>query len=239
MGEYRICCCLGFQSRLDERIPWAWAADPTTIDVSMYINRVSLCSHRQIMKIGGYFRQFWHDPRLDHQHHDSSEEDEDHDHSNGHDEHGKVLVRYRDMFDKRTDIWVPDTFLVGGEGHILGENAEGTVRSGRTFLRVMDDGLVQSSMNMDATVMCPFSKDDEEVVCEATFESYGFNAKDVVYKWKDEEKNFLVDDQNVLKMLKNKGWELSNTEFSRPTSTVGKNEYTGVEVSLTFKKINP
>lgn len=125
---------------------------PTKVNVSMHINDLSLCSKHQELTFGGYFRQFWRDPRL-------ALESTD-------DKH-RLTLRFRDMFKDRK-VWVPDTFIIGDRHGFLNKGEASGSTSG---MKVMACGKVTSSMRMYSKIPCAVAKDADEVTCAIAVES--------------------------------------------------------------------
>ena len=94
----------------------------------MYIMELGLCSKHQELTIGGYFRQFWKDPRLAI---DLGDEDE----------HTETM-KFRDMFEDRK-IWIPDSFIPGDKYGFLAQKDSAGARS---FMKVQSCGGVLASM---------------------------------------------------------------------------------------------
>ncbi|TRY67073.1 hypothetical protein TCAL_03450 [Tigriopus californicus] len=188
---------------------------PVQVNISMYIQELSICSYRQQLIVGGYFRQFWVDPRL------AMTEVEDKD---------ETILTLGDMF-VDTPIWIPDTFVVNSKNGLVSDDAPET--KGRSFLRVKADGSVLGSTRFRSKLICPMSKKDTEVTCSFHVESFGAKATDISYAWKDFEADSMVVSDQAIMLLKNNGWKLIE---STPV-----NDYVELEigkysrVSLNFK----
>ncbi|TRY67589.1 hypothetical protein TCAL_03467 [Tigriopus californicus] len=192
---------------------------PVKINVTMYIQELSICPHHQQMVMGGYFRQFWVDPRL------AMTEVEDKD---------ETILTLGDMF-VDTPIWIPDTFVVNSKNGLLSEDAPET--KGRSFLRVKADGSVLGSTRFRSKLICPMSKKDKELTCSFHVESFASRATELSYVWKDFEADSMIVSDQAIELLKNNGWKLVESTPINDYVELAVGNYSRVSLNIKLEKI--
>ncbi|KAG9509709.1 Gamma-aminobutyric acid receptor subunit beta [Fragariocoptes setiger] len=152
-----------FDKGYDKRVRPNYGGPPVEVNVTMRILSISSVSEVMMdFTADFYFRQTWHDPRL------------------AFPRRGNIQTLYVGA-EVSKKIWLPDTFF-GNEK--LAYFHEATTPN--VFLRIDHLGEVYRSIRLTVTSSCPmnlqyFPMDSQRCTIEA--ESYGYNVKDIIYKW--------------------------------------------------------
>ncbi|KAG9509756.1 Gamma-aminobutyric acid receptor subunit beta, partial [Fragariocoptes setiger] len=147
----------------DKRVRPNYGGPPVEVNVTMRILSISSVSEVMMdFTADFYFRQTWVDPRLSFE------------------RLGDIRTLYVGAEVSRK-IWLPDTFF-GNEK--LAYFHEATTPN--VFLRIDHSGEVYRSIRLTVTSSCPmklqyFPMDRQECTIEA--ESYGYNVRDIKYRW--------------------------------------------------------
>lgn len=179
-----------------------YGGPPVEVNVTMHIISVSSVSEVMMdFTADFYFRQTWIDPRL-------------------------VFTKSKDIdtlyvgaeVSKR--IWLPDTFF-GNEKMAYFHEAT----TPNVFLRITCTGEVYRSIRLTVTSSCPmklqyFPMDRQQCTIEA--ESYGYNVKDIMYRWArlkdavERDKTISLPQFDIIKIdQKTKTEKLSSGTYSR------------------------
>ncbi|XP_076042745.1 uncharacterized protein LOC143026366 isoform X2 [Oratosquilla oratoria] len=136
----------------------------TTIMVNMNVRSMGPFSEKQeSYSMQLYLRQVWHDPRL---------------RFNGTD-WGLTEFSMNWMFAER--LWKPETFFINGKNSYAHK-----ITAPNMFIRLAHNGQITWSMRLTVRASCQmhlrkFPLDTQE--CPLRLASYGYSAKDMVYKW--------------------------------------------------------
>lgn len=147
----------------DKRVRPNYSGPPALVNVSFHIIGISSVSEVQMdFTTDFYFRQKWIDPRLDFKPVNQIDE----------------LCVGAEFAEK---IWLPDTFFANEKTATFHK-----ATTENTFIRVKHDGQVYRSIRLTVTCSCPmdlqyFPMDRQR--CKIEIESYGYNTRDIDYRW--------------------------------------------------------
>jgi len=135
---------------------------PVNVQIGMYINSIDGIDEKNMQyKMSFYFRQQWHDSRLEFNR------------KNG-------VSKFR-MLDSADKIWKPDTFMRNQYSPEVFEYS-----NDNSLTRLNASGVVWHVKKFSATLACPmdlkyFPLDTQ--TCSVMFESFGYNMNDLYYTW--------------------------------------------------------
>lgn len=152
-----------FQHGYDKRVRPNYSGPPALVNVTFHIIGISSVDEVQMdFTTDFYFRQKWFDPRLEF------------------DPVGEVdeLCVGAEFAEK---IWLPDTFFANEKTATFHK-----ATTENTFIRIGHDGRVYRSIRLTVTCSCPmdlqyFPMDRQR--CKIEIESYGYNTRDIDYRW--------------------------------------------------------
>lgn len=147
----------------DKRVRPNYSGPPALVNVSFHIIGISSVDEVQMdFTTDFYFRQKWFDPRLEF------------------DPVGEVdeLCVGAEFAEK---IWLPDTFFANEKTATFHK-----ATTENTFIRIAHNGRVYRSIRLTVTCSCPmdlqyFPMDRQR--CKIEIESYGYNTRDIDYRW--------------------------------------------------------
>lgn len=147
----------------DKRVRPNYGGPPVEVGITMLILGISSVSEVDMdFTMDFYFRQFWTDERL----------------AVSSPQWDNRLSIGSEVIDK---IWIPDTFFANEKKAYFH-----MATTANSFLRIGSDGGIIRSMRLTVTGACfmnlrHFPMDGQR--CSLEIESFGYTAKDVVYKW--------------------------------------------------------
>jgi len=147
----------------DKRVRPNYSGPPALVNVSFHIIGISSVDEVQMdFTTDFYFRQKWFDPRLEF------------------DPVGEIdeLCVGAEFAEK---IWLPDTFFANEKTATFHK-----ATTENTFIRIGNNGRVYRSIRLTVTCSCPmdlqyFPMDRQR--CKIEIESYGYNTRDIDYRW--------------------------------------------------------
>lgn len=147
----------------DKRVRPNYSGPPVMVNISFHIIGISSVDEVQMdFTTDFYFRQKWYDPRLEF------------------DPVGEVdeLCVGAEFAEK---IWLPDTFFANEKTATFHK-----ATTENTFIRIAHNGRVYRSIRLTVTCSCPmdlqyFPMDRQR--CKIEIESYGYNTRDIDYRW--------------------------------------------------------
>lgn len=178
-----------FQSeKYDKRVRPNYSGPPALVNVSFHIIGISSVSEVQMdFTTDFYFRQKWYDPRLEFKPVGQIDE----------------LCVGSEFADK---IWLPDTFFANEK---TANFHKATTEN--TFIRVAHNGRVYRSIRLTVTCSCPmdlqyFPMDRQR--CKIEIESYGYNTRDIDYRWEKGNESVSLDGKIELPQFKVLGFRM-------------------------------
>uniref|UniRef100_A0A6G1S985 Gamma-aminobutyric acid receptor subunit beta n=1 Tax=Aceria tosichella TaxID=561515 RepID=A0A6G1S985_9ACAR len=177
-----------FQHGYDKRVRPNYSGPPALVNVSFHIISISSVSEVQMdFTTDFYFRQKWFDPRLEFKPVGQIEE----------------LCVGAEFADK---IWLPDTFFANEKTATFHK-----ATTENTFIRVGFNGRVYRSIRLTVTCSCPmdlqyFPMDRQR--CKIEIESYGYNTRDIDYRWEKGNESVTLDGKIELPQFKVLGFKM-------------------------------
>lgn len=174
----------------DKRVRPNYSGPPALVNVSFHIIGISSVSEVQMdFTADFYFRQKWYDPRLEFK--PVSQIDE--------------LCVGAEFAEK---IWLPDTFFANEK---TANFHKATTEN--TFIRVAHTGRVYRSIRLTVTCSCPmdlqyFPMDRQR--CKIEIESYGYNTRDIDYRWEKGNESVSLDGKIELPQFKVLGFKMGH-----------------------------
>uniref|UniRef100_A0A6A7G5N9 Gamma-aminobutyric acid receptor subunit alpha-6 n=1 Tax=Hirondellea gigas TaxID=1518452 RepID=A0A6A7G5N9_9CRUS len=183
----------------DKRFRPGHGGPPTKIIVNMNVRSMGPFSEKKeeyAMQL--YMRQFWYDSRLRFNKTDL----------------GRSEFSMNWVLAQR--IWKPDTFFINGK-----KSYAHSITAPNLFVRMQYDGQIYMSMRLTVRASCVmhlrrFPLDTQ--ICPLRLSSYGYSAKDIIYKW--DQKKFVTVDSDVSIAQ----YELSSIVTSEAQLTVRRTE---------------
>jgi gamma-aminobutyric acid receptor subunit beta len=179
-----------FQHGYDKRVRPNYSGPPALVNVSFHIISISSVSEVQMdFTTDFYFRQKWFDPRLEFKPVGQIEE----------------LCVGAEFADK---IWLPDTFFANEKTATFHK-----ATTENTFIRVGYNGRVYRSIRLTVTCSCPmdlqyFPMDRQR--CKIEIESYGYNTRDIDYRWEKGNESVSLDGKIELPQFKVLGFKMGH-----------------------------
>jgi len=177
-----------FQHGYDKRVRPNYSGPPALVNVSFHIIGISSVSEVQMdFTTDFYFRQKWFDPRLEFKPVGQIDE----------------LCVGAEFAEK---IWLPDTFFANEK---TANFHKATTEN--TFIRVGHNGRVYRSIRLTVTCSCPmdlqyFPMDRQR--CKIEIESYGYNTRDIDYRWEKGNESVSLDGKIELPQFKVLGFKM-------------------------------
>uniref|UniRef100_A0A6G1SH18 Gamma-aminobutyric acid receptor subunit beta n=1 Tax=Aceria tosichella TaxID=561515 RepID=A0A6G1SH18_9ACAR len=177
-----------FQNDYDKRIRPHYSGPPVLVNVSFHIIGVSSVDEVQMdFTTDFYFRQKWFDPRLEFE--AMGETDE--------------LCVGAEIAEH---IWLPDTFFSNEKTATFHR-----ATTENTFIRIGQNGRVYRSIRLTITSSCPmdlqyFPMDRQK--CRIEIESYGYNKRDIDYRWEQVDQPVTFQAKIELPQFKIHGFKL-------------------------------
>jgi len=174
----------------DKRVRPNYSGPPAMVNVSFHIIGISSVSEVQMdFTTDFYFRQKWFDPRLEFK--PVGEIDE--------------LCVGAEFAEK---IWLPDTFFANEKTATFHK-----ATTENTFIRVGHNGRVYRSIRLTVTCSCPmdlqyFPMDRQR--CKIEIESYGYNTRDIDYRWEKGNESVSLDGKIELPQFKVLGFKMGH-----------------------------
>lgn len=179
-----------FQHGYDKRVRPNYSGPPALVNVSFHIIGISSVSEVQMdFTTDFYFRQKWFDPRLEFKPVGQIDE----------------LCVGAEFAEK---IWLPDTFFANEK---IATFHKATTEN--TFIRVAHNGRVYRSIRLTVTCSCPmdlqyFPMDRQR--CKIEIESYGYNTRDIDYRWEKGNESVSLDGKIELPQFKVLGFKMGH-----------------------------
>lgn len=172
----------------DKRVRPNYSGPPALVNVSFHIIGISSVSEVQMdFTTDFYFRQKWFDPRLEFK------------------PVGKIdeLCVGAEFAEK---IWLPDTFFANEKTATFHK-----ATTENTFIRVGHNGRVYRSIRLTVTCSCPmdlqyFPMDRQR--CKIEIESYGYNTREIDYRWEKGNESVSLDGKIELPQFKVLGFKM-------------------------------
>lgn len=180
-----------FQTGYDKRVRPNYSGPPAMVNVSFHIIGISSVSEVQMdFTADFYFRQKWYDPRLEFKPVNNIDE----------------LCVGAEFAEK---IWLPDTFFANEKTATFHK-----ATTENTFIRVAHNGRVYRSIRLTVTCSCPmdlqyFPMDRQR--CKIEIESYGYNTRDINYRWEKGNESVSLDGKIELPQFKVLGFKMGQT----------------------------
>lgn len=184
-----------FQHGYDKRVRPNYSGPPALVNVSFHIIGISSVSEVQMdFTTDFYFRQKWFDPRL---------------------EFKPVLLSSSTRIEElcvgaefAEKIWLPDTFFANEKTATFHK-----ATTENTFIRVGANGRVYRSIRLTVTCSCPmdlqyFPMDRQR--CKIEIESYGYNTRDIDYRWEKGNESVSLDGKIELPQFKVLGFRMGH-----------------------------
>lgn len=172
----------------DKRVRPNYSGPPALVNVSFHIIGISSVDEVQMdFTTDFYFRQKWYDPRLEFE--PVGEVDE--------------LCVGAEFAGK---IWLPDTFFANEKTATFH-----TATTENTFIRIAHTGRVYRSIRLTVTCSCPmdlqyFPMDRQR--CKIEIESYGYNTRDIDYRWERGDDSVTLNTKIELPQFKILGFKM-------------------------------
>ena len=179
--------------KYDKRVRPNYSGPPALVNVSFHIIGISSVSEVQMdFTTDFYFRQKWFDPRL---------------------QFRSVALANNTKIDDLVVgselaelIWLPDTFFANEKTATFHK-----ATTENTFIRVGSNGRVYRSIRLTVTCSCPmdlqyFPMDRQR--CKIEIESYGYNTRDIDYRWEKDNESVTLDDKIELPQFKVLGFKM-------------------------------
>lgn len=179
-----------FSHGYDKRVRPNYSGPPALVNVSFHIIGISSVSEVQMdFTTDFYFRQKWFDPRLEFAPVGDINE----------------LCVGAEFADK---IWLPDTFFANEKTATFHK-----ATTENTFIRVGSNGRVYRSIRLTVTCSCPmdlqyFPMDRQR--CKIEIESYGYNTRDINYRWEKDNASVSLDGKIELPQFKVLGFRMGH-----------------------------
>lgn len=183
-----------FEHGYDKRVRPNYSGPPAMVNVSFHIIGISSVNEVQMdFTTDFYFRQKWYDPRLMFEPIGEIKE----------------LCVGAEFAEK---IWLPDTFFANEKTATFHR-----ATTDNTFIRIAHNGRVYRSIRLTVTCSCPmdlqyFPMDRQR--CKIEIESYGYNTRDIDYRWEKGNESVSLDTKIELPQFKilghRMGHELQN-----------------------------
>lgn len=179
-----------FQHGYDKRVRPNYSGPPALVNVSFHIIGISSVSEVQMdFTTDFYFRQKWFDPRLEFKPVGQIDE----------------LCVGAEFAEK---IWLPDTFFANEKTATFHK-----ATTENTFIRVGHNGRVYRSIRLTVTCSCPmdlqyFPMDRQR--CKIEIESYGYNTRDIDYRWEKGNESVSLDGKIELPQFKVLGFKMGH-----------------------------
>lgn len=172
----------------DKRVRPNYSGPPALVNVSFHIIGISSVDEVQMdFTTDFYFRQKWYDPRL------------------VFDPVGDIdeLCVGAEFAEK---IWLPDTFFANEKTATFHK-----ATTENTFIRIAHTGRVYRSIRLTVTCSCPmdlqyFPMDRQR--CKIEIESYGYNTRDIDYRWERGDASVSLNDKIELPQFKILGFKM-------------------------------
>lgn len=172
----------------DKRVRPNYSGPPALVNVTFHIIGISSVDEVQMdFTTDFYFRQKWFDPRLEF------------------DPVGEVdeLCVGAEFAEK---IWLPDTFFANEKTATFHK-----ATTENTFIRIGHDGRVYRSIRLTVTCSCPmdlqyFPMDRQR--CKIEIESYGYNTRDIDYRWEKGDASVSLNTKIELPQFKILGFKM-------------------------------
>lgn len=177
-----------FHHGYDKRVRPNYSGPPALVNVTFHIIGISSVDEVQMdFTTDFYFRQKWYDPRLEFK--PVGEVDE-------------LCVGAE--FAER--IWLPDTFFANEKTATFHK-----ATTENTFIRIQHTGRVYRSIRLTVTCSCPmdlqyFPMDRQR--CKIEIESYGYNTRDIDYRWERGDKSVSLNEKIELPQFKILGFRM-------------------------------
>lgn len=174
----------------DKRVRPNYSGPPAMVNVSFHIIGISSVSEVQMdFTTDFYFRQKWFDPRLEFKPVGQIDE----------------LCVGAEFAEK---IWLPDTFFANEKTATFHK-----ATTENTFIRVGFNGRVYRSIRLTVTCSCPmdlqyFPMDRQR--CKIEIESYGYNTRDIDYRWEKGNESVSLDGKIELPQFKVLGFKMGH-----------------------------
>ena len=174
----------------DKRVRPNYSGPPALVNVSFHIIGISSVSEVQMdFTTDFYFRQKWFDPRLEFKPVGSIDE----------------LCVGAEFAEK---IWLPDTFFANEKTATFHK-----ATTENTFIRVGHNGRVYRSIRLTVTCSCPmdlqyFPMDRQR--CKIEIESYGYNTREIDYRWERGNESVSLDGKIELPQFKVLGFKMGH-----------------------------
>lgn len=174
----------------DKRVRPNYSGPPALVNVSFHIIGISSVSEVQMdFTTDFYFRQKWIDPRLEFKPVNQIDE----------------LCVGAEFAEK---IWLPDTFFANEKTATFHK-----ATTENTFIRVKHDGQVYRSIRLTVTCSCPmdlqyFPMDRQR--CKIEIESYGYNTRDIDYRWESGNESVSLSGKIELPQFKVLGFKMGH-----------------------------
>lgn len=172
----------------DKRVRPNYSGPPALVNVSFHIIGISSVDEVQMdFTTDFYFRQKWYDPRLEFD--PVRQVDE--------------LCVGAEFAEK---IWLPDTFFANEKTATFHK-----ATTENTFIRIRHTGGVYRSIRLTVTCSCPmdlqyFPMDRQR--CKIEIESYGYNTRDIDYRWETGDKSVSLNTKIELPQFKILGFRM-------------------------------
>lgn len=172
----------------DKRVRPNYSGPPALVNVSFHIIGISSVDEVQMdFTTDFYFRQKWYDPRL------------------VFDPVGEIdeLCVGAEFAEK---IWLPDTFFANEKTATFHK-----ATTENTFIRIAHTGRVYRSIRLTVTCSCPmdlqyFPMDRQR--CKIEIESYGYNTRDIDYRWERGDSSVTLNTKIELPQFKILGFKM-------------------------------
>lgn len=172
----------------DKRVRPNYSGPPALVNVSFHIIGISSVDEVQMdFTTDFYFRQKWYDPRLEF------------------DPVGEIdeLCVGAEFAEK---IWLPDTFFANEKTATFHK-----ATTENTFIRIAHTGRVYRSIRLTVTCSCPmdlqyFPMDRQR--CKIEIESYGYNTRDIDYRWERGDASVTLNTKIELPQFKILGFKM-------------------------------
>ncbi|XP_020280636.1 gamma-aminobutyric acid receptor alpha-like isoform X2 [Pseudomyrmex gracilis] len=159
----------------DNSIRPDFGGPPATVEVDIMVRSMGPISEVDMTySMDCYFRQSWVDRRLAFQ-------------------SGKETLALSISMLAR--IWKPDTYFYNGKHSYLH-----TITSPNKFVRLYQDGRVLYSSRLTIKAGCPMNLEDfpmDTQRCPLQFGSFGYTARDVIYKWNSARQVAIAEDMKL------------------------------------------
>ncbi|XP_070494688.1 gamma-aminobutyric acid receptor subunit beta-like [Chironomus tepperi] len=193
----------------DKRVRPNYGKNAVNVGVSMHILSIHSFSESDMeFTMDFYFRQYWNDPRLAFR---------------------KSIVSITPGYEYGRGLWFPDTFFVNEKESFLH-----TITTKNEFVRIDYNGNVVKSLRLSVTFSCSMNfikYPMDKQTCTIPMESYGHNANDVSFYWRDGSSSVSVNSDITLPLF-----SVSNVDTSNELISLSNGNYSRISLAMEFQR---